>query len=98
MWIHAVKAGNYVGWPMLTEQNVSKYYPKTDETIKGHMNQNSKNMRSTKTKRVPFEIAEYPKMKGKKVREVYIKTYDVRETKFSDQTGKFPTRSKHGKK
>ena len=56
------------------------------------MNQTRKNVRSRKTKRVPFEFAEYPKMKGKKVHDVYIKTYDVRETKFSDQTGQFPTR------
>ena len=47
-WIQAIKAGNYVGWLMLTERNVSKYYPKTDETIKGHMNQNRKKLRSTK--------------------------------------------------
>ena len=72
---------------MLTEQNVSKYYPKTDETIKGHMTQTRKNVRSTKTKRVPFEIAEYPKMKGKKVHDVFIKTYDVHETMFSDPDG-----------
>ena len=97
-WIRAIKAGNYVGWPILTERNVSKYYPKTDETIKGHINQNRENVRSTKTKQVPFEIAEYPKMKGKKVQGVYIKTYNVRETTFSDQTGKFPTRSKRGNK
>ena len=32
-WIQAIKAGNYVGWPMLTERNVGKNYPETDETI-----------------------------------------------------------------
>jgi hypothetical protein len=83
---------------MLTEQNVSKYYPKTDETVKGHMNQTRKNVRYTKVKQVPFKIAEYPEMKGKKVQDIYIATYDVRETTFSDQTGKVPTRSKQGNK
>jgi hypothetical protein len=97
-WIRAIKAGNYVGWPMLTERNVSKYYPETDETIKGNMNQTQKNVRSTKTKRVPFEIAEYPEMRGKKIQDVYIKTHNVRETTFSDQTGEFSTRSKSGNK
>ena len=92
-WIQAIKAGNYIGWPMLTERNVNKYYPETDETIKG-MNQNQKNVQSTKTKLVPFKIAEYPEMRGKKIQDIYIKTADVRETTFSDQTGKFPTRSK----
>ena len=97
-WIQAIKAGNYVEWPILTERNVSKYYPKTDETIKGQMNQTRKNVRSTKTEQVPFEIAEYPEMKGKKVPDVYIKTYNVHETMFSDQTGQFPARLKRGSK
>ncbi len=26
-WLKAIKAGNYIGWPMLTECNVNKYYP-----------------------------------------------------------------------
>jgi hypothetical protein len=38
-WLKAIKAGNFVGWPLLTEQNVKKYYPKTTETPKGHLNQ-----------------------------------------------------------
>ena len=71
-WLRAIKAGNYVGWPMLTERNVSKYYLKTNKTVKGHMNQNQKNVRSTKVKQVPFEIAEYPEMRGKKIQDVYI--------------------------
>ena len=37
-------------------------------------------------------------MKGKKVHDVYIKTYNVRETTFSYQTGHFPTRSRSGNK
>ena len=34
-WLKAVKAGNYVGWPLLTEHNVKKYYPESIETAKG---------------------------------------------------------------
>ena len=26
-WTKAIKAGNFVGWPILTERNVNKYYP-----------------------------------------------------------------------
>ncbi len=37
-------------------------------------------------------------MHGKKVRNVYVKVYNARETTFSDQTGQFPTRSKSGNK
>jgi hypothetical protein len=31
-WLKAIKAGNYIGRPMLTERNVNKYYPETSET------------------------------------------------------------------
>ena len=43
-WFKAIKAGNFVGWPILTERNVNKYYPDTNETAKGHMNQTRKNV------------------------------------------------------
>ena len=33
-WLKAVKAGNFVGWPLLTEKNVQKYCPSADETAK----------------------------------------------------------------
>ncbi len=48
-WLKAIKVGNYTGWPLLNEQNIKKYYPKTTETPKGHLNQTRKNVRSTKT-------------------------------------------------
>ena len=118
-WLKAVKAGNYVGWPLLSEKNVRKYYPETTETPKGHMNQTRKNVRSTKSKITPsatvessqssdskrgtrgtriiaarFPMAEpdITQLRGKKVRDVYVKVYDVRGTIFFDQTGWFPTR------
>jgi hypothetical protein len=28
-WIKAIKAGNFIGWPLLTEKNVNKYYPES---------------------------------------------------------------------
>ena len=49
-WLKAIKAGHYAGWPLLKLQNVRKYYLKTKETPKEHMNQTHKNMRSTKLK------------------------------------------------
>ena len=65
------------------------------------MNQTCKNVQSTKVKQVPFEIAKYPEMRGKKIQDVYISTCEVRKTMFSNQTGKtgqFLTRSKRGNK
>ena len=93
-WIKAIQAGNFVGWPLLTAQNVRKYYPETVETPKGHMAQTRKNVRSTKRK--PFEEGDPSKLKKKKEQDVYIKVHDVQEFKeiiYSDQTGGFPKTS-----
>ena len=73
-----------------------KYYPDTNVTPKGHMNQKRKNVQSTK--HAPLESFVGAEMKGKKVSDVYVKVYDTRETMFSDQTGQFPTQSKQGNK
>jgi hypothetical protein len=62
--------------------------PETDETPKGHMNQQWKNVQSTKT---PFEVCNgAAALRGKKMKDIFVSTYDTRETSFSDQTGKFP--------
>ncbi len=97
-WLKAIKAGNYIGWPMLTECNINKYYPETSETSKGHMNQTLKNIHSTKAKQTPLETCDTSQLHGKKVRDIYTTMYDVRKTMFLDQTGQFPTRSQSGNK
>ena len=95
-WSKAAKAGNFVGWPLLTKKNINKYYPETNETPKGHMNQQQKNVRSTKT---PFEVCHVVAvLRGKKMKDIYVRTYDTRETSFIDQTGQFPKQSKRGHK
>ena len=93
-WIKAIKAGNFAGWPMLNQRNVANYYPETTETSKGYLNQTRKNVRSTKPKTKPWEEADTTTLRGKKVRDVYTKVYDVHNAVFSNQTGQFPTRSK----
>ncbi len=66
-WLKAIKAGNYVGWPMLTERNVQKYYPKTIKTAKGHLNQTRKNVWTTKVKAIPLETCDTSHLHGKYV-------------------------------
>jgi hypothetical protein len=90
-WLKAIKAGNYVGWLMLMERNIQKYYPKAAETAKGHLNQTRKNVCSTKEKPAPLETCITLRLHGKKVCNVYTKTYKIRKTMFSNQTGQFPT-------
>jgi hypothetical protein len=97
-WLKAIKVGNYVGWPMLTECNVQKYYPETIETAKGHLNQIRKNLWTTKVKATPLETCDTSHLYGKKVHDVYTQTYMVQDTTFSDQTGQFPIQSLCGNK
>ncbi len=93
-WLKAIAEGNFIGWPLLNVQNVKKYYPETTETPKVHMNQTRKNVRLTKV----FETSNGTPLKGKKFRDIGIHVYNVRETIFLDQTGKFPKRSQRGYK
>ncbi len=95
-WLKAVQAGNFVGWPLLTQRNVNKYYPETVETPKGHLNQTRKNVRSTKPKAIPLEDFRSPQLLGRKQRDIFTKVYDTRNTIFTDQTGKLPHRSQAG--
>jgi hypothetical protein len=97
-WLKAIKVGNYVRWPVLTECNIQKYYPKTTKTAKGHLNQTRKNVGSTKVKATPLETWDTSHLHGKKVRIVYTQTYMVGKTMFSNQTGQLPIRSLCGNK
>ncbi len=97
-WLKAIKAGNYVGWLMMNECNVQKYYPKTIETAKGHLNHTRKNVRSTKAKTILLKTCDTSQLHGKKVCDVYTQMYMVRKAMFSNQTGQFPTHSQQGNK
>ena len=98
-WIKAIKKGKYVGWPMLTEQNVNKYFPESTETVKGHMNHQRQGVRSTKRKLKEPEDINTKSEVGKKERDVYTKVIDLWDQKgtiYTDQTGNLPVQSRSG--
>ena len=97
-WIKSIKAGNYIGWPMLNERKLAKYYPDTTKTTKRHLNQSRENFRSTKPKCTPLEVTNTSTLQGRKVHDVYTNVYEVRNTVSSNQTGQFPTRAQQGNK
>jgi hypothetical protein len=49
-FVKAIEAGNFATWPTLTAQHVKKYLGKSEATVKGHLNQTRKNVRSTRPK------------------------------------------------
>jgi hypothetical protein len=50
-FVKAIKAGNFTTWPTLTPEHVNKYLKKSEATVKGHLNQTRKNVRSTKPRK-----------------------------------------------
>jgi hypothetical protein len=94
-WIAAIKAGNFVTWPLLTVENVNKHYPETNETDKGHMKMQRMNVRSTKICDAAHEEAQIP---SPKKNDVYIHIFNAHDTVYTDQTGSFPVTSSRGNK
>ena len=92
-WIKAIKNGNFCTWPGLTAKLVTKYLGKSMATQKGHLQQQHKNVRSTKPKEVE------PEAEGE-THECYfiIEPLATKGKTFSDQTGKFPVTSSKGNK
>ena len=100
-WIKAIRNKHYVGWPLLTVMNVHKHYPETVQTPRGHLNQSQAGIRSTKTKVIEAPLPEPAEDDVKrafnvKERDVFVKIIDTTDTVHSDQTGKYPVRSRSG--
>ena len=79
-WLKAIRKGNFVGWPMVTVSNVNKHFPESEETQKGHLNQQRQGVRSTQPKAVDFEEFDKSKTKDKKEKDVYIKVIKMKNT------------------
>ena len=92
-----VRAGNYVTWPGLTTTLISKHFPNSDETQKGHMKGQRKGVRSTKVKpAIEIEIEPGtedapPKLVAiRKLNDIFAKIYELVETIHTNQKGLLP--------
>ena len=96
------------GWPGLTAKNASKYITVENATVKGHLDQKSQGLRSTKVKmeskienksEIKIESDTLPQEPNNgKTNEIYIALEDIDGKIYSDQTGKFPRTSNRGMK
>ena len=89
-WLKATKASNVLGLPLLDKRNAKKYYSKTTEISKGHMNQTRKNVRSAKEKPTQLTVDDTTTLRSRKMRKVHTKVYNTQNIIFSDQTGRVP--------
>eukprot|EP00804_Cyclotella_cryptica_P009040 CCRYP_003144-RA/>CCRYP_003144-RA protein AED:0.34 eAED:0.37 QI:0/0/0/1/0.5/0.33/3/0/763 len=90
----AIKAGNCASWPGLTYANASRHCPDSSETIKGHLTQTRKGIRSTKPKLPPVPSpSTLPSPTPS--HELHIVTEPISKL-YTDDMGRFPTCSRSG--
>jgi hypothetical protein len=86
-WLKAIRKGNNLSWPLINVKNVTKYFPESEETQKGHMHGQRQGVRSTKvaepTKDVPTNIPHQKK------NDILITEHEVKSLMYTDQTGLF---------
>jgi hypothetical protein len=100
-FVKAIKAGNLTTWPTLTPEHVNKYLEKSEATVKGHLNQTSKNVRSTKTKKkhtTREEKQDYKSHITEKMNVIYAAIHEVVGHTYTNLTGRFPKTSSRGYK
>jgi hypothetical protein len=92
--LQAVKDGDLITWPGLTEANINKHLKLTPATAMGHMNLRRQNIRSTS--KAPIERQQPPDADlGTKTHLMYAVVVDQGQL-YTDLTGKFPVRSSKG--
>ena len=94
--LRAIRRKHLISWPGLTTQLITKHLPKSLATAKGHLDQESKNLQSTK---IDEDIVPSQEPNNIKTHDILCAIFDSTELaskSYSDQTGKFPIKSSQG--
>ena len=100
-WCKAVDKGYFQSWPGLTAKAIRKYLPKSEATIRGHMDQTRQNVRSTKptpAKDNPDPTNVPEQEPGNPTTNVMFAAVERVGKVYTDQTGRFPVISTDGYK
>ncbi|KAL7552657.1 hypothetical protein ACHAWF_016316 [Thalassiosira exigua] len=81
--LSAARAGRLLTIPFATVANISKLYPETKETPKGHLDQQRQRVRLTREANEENSKA-VELTRSKREQNIYIKVWDLRETTYSD--------------
>ena len=81
----------------LTVDAVSKHFPESIETQKGHLKKQRQNVRSTKQRLVEETSKDEELTRAVAKQNIMIKMVNASETIYTDQTGKLPVQSSKGK-
>jgi hypothetical protein len=92
-FLQAIKAGYFTTWPGLTPQLVSKHLPKSVASVKGHLDQQHKNVRSTKPK--PSSEPSFERL-DQRTNAVFAHIFKPTGQIYTDLPGGFPIKSNRG--
>ena len=81
--LEAAIEGRLLSIPRASPETIYKYFPDSDKSVKGHTEQQWQGVRSTEED--PNQV--------KREKDIHIKVWDLRETIYSNQTGRFPFKS-----
>ena len=98
-WIQAAKKGHFKTWPGVTVEAIQQYLPKSEATTLGHLDQQQKNIQSTKPREDDQETMHIPSRL--KTHVLYTTTICYNEPTgklYTDLTGHFPVQSSRGHK
>eukprot|EP00804_Cyclotella_cryptica_P003480 CCRYP_002118-RA/>CCRYP_002118-RA protein AED:0.26 eAED:0.26 QI:0/0/0/1/0/0/3/0/685 len=95
-WLARIWHRNYDSWPLVTVANVHKHFLQSEEMQQGHMHSQRQGVRSTKTALCTTPSTPSLAAPSHPQQDIYIKTYDTRDTVYSNHKGKFPHASSRG--
>ena len=95
--LKAIHNGNFIGWPGLTTNNVSKFLHETTATALGHMDQERQGLQSTKSPHYQHDCF-FPTKANKPTNEIIATIIDFKKahTAYFDLMGAFPYISSRG--
>jgi hypothetical protein len=94
----AINNGNFISWPGINTLSIDKHLPKSIDSAKGHLDQERKNLQSTKPRFAPDDKDEFLPISDAQ----NIKTFEAcaaivpflaKNTAYHDLMGRFPHRS-----
>jgi hypothetical protein len=104
-WIKAINNSHFTSWPPFTAREVRKHLPKSIATTLGHLDQQRKNLRSTKWKHKPKPIEDREGIDDSNLEQEaesrtcvanLIEVNDPTSKSYSDLTRRFPIHSNQG--
>ncbi len=97
-FIKAIQKGNLVTFPGLSEKAVKQFLTPSVATAKGHLDQERKNLQTTKIKEENDCQDAFPESINETTHQACasLMTFMAKETAYADLTGKFPNISARG--